>query len=85
MTDPESSNLAVDEIPIKRTLDSVESESWIAAIATEVKSILKNDTFDLLENTDNYESDTEIVGSRFVLKNKLNENRDSKKKARLIA
>lgn len=56
------------EIPVKQAMCSEDAEGWRKAISSEVKSILKHDTWWLVERPEN----KEVIGSRFVLRNKYN-------------
>lgn len=54
------------EIPVKQAVSSPDSEEWYDAMATELKSIIKNETWEIVERP----KGTEIIGSRLVLRNK---------------
>ncbi|GBO35422.1 hypothetical protein AVEN_86574-1 [Araneus ventricosus] len=70
------------EISMESALKSESSEDWLKSLASEVKSILKHDTFDLVKRTENME----LIGSRFILRNKYGSDGKIKfKKARLVA
>ncbi|XP_025995542.1 uncharacterized mitochondrial protein AtMg00820-like [Solenopsis invicta] len=59
-----------------------DGEDWRRAIVSEVKSILKHNTWILVDRP----ADKEIIGSRFVLRNKYNsEGTLERRKARLVA
>lgn len=59
-----------------------DTEEWLNAMTNEVLSIIKNDTWKLVERPEN----KTIIGSRFVLRNKLNTDGSIlKRKARLVA
>lgn len=78
--------IAIDEIPLEEAINSKDSESWIKAIATEIKSIIKNDTFDLIDSPVDIDSNANLIGSRFILRNKTDSSGSKLiKKARLIA
>ncbi|GBM32127.1 Copia protein [Araneus ventricosus] len=70
------------EIPMESALKGKSSQYWLKALASEVKSILKHDTFDLVKRTENMD----LIGSRFILRNKCGSDGKIKlKKARLVA
>lgn len=70
------------ETPIKQAMASPESSEWIRAMSVEVKSILKNDTWDIVDRPENCEA----IGSRFVLRNKYaQDGKLEKRKARIVA
>lgn len=76
----ESSSIA--EVPIKKALADSDADDWHRAMAAEVASILKNDTWDLVERP----NDREIIGSRFVLRNKFRPDGTlERRKARIVA
>lgn len=64
VADDESSYLA--EVPIKKVTSGPEADEWYRAMAEETASILKNNTWELVERPD----DHEVIGSRMVLRNK---------------
>ncbi|GBN39235.1 Retrovirus-related Pol polyprotein from transposon TNT 1-94 [Araneus ventricosus] len=73
---------AMGEISMESALKGESSEDWLKALASEVKSILKHDTFDLVKRTENMK----LIGSRFILRNKYGSDGKIKlKKARLVA
>ncbi|GBM47188.1 Retrovirus-related Pol polyprotein from transposon TNT 1-94 [Araneus ventricosus] len=73
---------AMREIAMESALKGESSKNWLKALASEVKSILKHDTFDLVKRTENME----LIGSRFILKNKSGSDGKIKlKKSRLVA
>ncbi|GBN79459.1 hypothetical protein AVEN_181067-1 [Araneus ventricosus] len=57
---------AMGEIAMESALKGESSQDLLKALASEVKSILKHDTFDLVKRTENME----LIGSRFILRNK---------------
>ncbi|GBO01754.1 Copia protein [Araneus ventricosus] len=70
------------EIAMENALKCESSQDWLKALASEVKSILKHDTFDLVKRTENME----LIGSRFILRNKYgSDGKKLLKKARLVA
>ncbi|GBN71979.1 Retrovirus-related Pol polyprotein from transposon TNT 1-94 [Araneus ventricosus] len=56
---------AMGEIALESALKGESSQDWLKALASEVKSILKHDTFDLVKRTEN----KDLIGSRFILRN----------------
>ncbi|GBM59823.1 Copia protein [Araneus ventricosus] len=73
---------SMGEIAMESALKVESSQDWLKALASEVKYILKHDTFDLFKRTENME----LIGSRFILRNKYGSDGKIKlKKARLIA
>lgn len=72
----------LSEVPIKNAVYGAESEDWYKAMALEMKSIIKNNTWETVSRPDNVET----IGSRFVLRNKFNSDGSiQKKKARIVA
>lgn len=78
------SMLATDEISLEKAINSSDSSVWIEAIASEIESVIKNDTFEIVSKPGDVESVGGVIGSRFILREK-NVNGKIKKKARLIA
>ncbi|GBN66164.1 Copia protein [Araneus ventricosus] len=75
-------SFAMGEIAMESALKGESSQDWLKALASEVKSILKHDTFNLVKRTENME----LIGSRFILRNKYGSDGKIKlKKARLVA
>ncbi|GBM55993.1 Retrovirus-related Pol polyprotein from transposon RE1 [Araneus ventricosus] len=73
---------AMREIAVESALKGESSQDWLKALTSEVKSILKYDTFDLVMRTEN----TELIGSRFILRNKYGSDGKIKlRKSRLVA
>lgn len=67
---------------MKQALSSPEAEEWHDAMVSEVKSILRNNTWELIERPKN----STTIGSRMVLRNKFNPNGTiHRRKARLVA
>jgi transposase InsO family protein len=63
-------------------VESSESEQWNAAIGSELKSLLKNETYDVVT----IPTDQHVIGCKWVFKRKLNEFGEvSRYKARLVA
>lgn len=73
--------VGVAEISLKQALSGNEGKGWKDSILSEVKSLLKNDTFDIV----NKPKGRNVVGCRYVLSTKLNVDKTEKKKARLVA
>ena len=72
----------VAEIPTKEAVIGPDGEDWLQAMAEEVKSILKNDTWLLVERPEN----KKIIGSRMVLRNKYKPDGSlDRRKARIVA
>ncbi|GBM76703.1 Retrovirus-related Pol polyprotein from transposon RE2 [Araneus ventricosus] len=70
------------EIPIKTALSSADAQRWLNALAEELKNILKNETFELV----NRPAKKDCIGSRFVLTNKYSPDGSLlKNKARFVA
>lgn len=77
-----SEELNLAEIPLKSAMDSDSASEWKAAMADEVCAIINMDTWELVSRRD----DVNIIGSRFVLRNKFKEDGIlDKRKARLVA
>ncbi|GBM10489.1 hypothetical protein AVEN_109294-1 [Araneus ventricosus] len=73
---------AMGEIPMESALKGESLQDWLKALDSEVKSILKHDTFELVKRTENME----LIGSRFILRNKYwSDGKIKLKKARLVA
>lgn len=59
-----------------------DADEWLEAIVSEVKSLLKNDTWSVVKRP----KDREVIGCRFVLRNKHNSDGTlERRKARLVA
>lgn len=72
----------ISEIPMRQAMNSVDADEWYNAMATEKKSIIKNDIWELVERP----KDREIIGSRIILRNKYAaDGRLERRKARLVA
>lgn len=70
------------EIPMDKALNGPSSNEWQEAMADEMASIIKNDTWCLVQRTD----EMEVIGSRMVLRNKFGaDGRLQRRKARLVA
>ncbi|KAG6461296.1 hypothetical protein O3G_MSEX012541 [Manduca sexta] len=72
---------AMAEISVEQALSSDDHEEWREAILSEIKSLIKNETWDIVKKP----SDRKVVGCRYVLTTKLNVDMTTKKKARLVA
>lgn len=63
-------------------ISGANSIEWKEAMAAEVKSLIKNDTWKLVERL----RDRQVIGSRFVLRNKYTSDGSiDKRKARIVA
>ncbi|KMQ91543.1 gag-pol polyprotein [Lasius niger] len=70
------------EIPVGRALSNPESEEWMRAMVEEVKAVLKNETWELAKRLEG----RDVVGSRFVLRNKYGAGGTlEKRKVRIVA
>ena len=70
------------EITIHEAINGPESNEWLHAMAMELKSIIKNETWTFVDRP----KDHKIVGSRIVLRNKYRANGTlEKRKARIVA
>lgn len=70
------------KIPVTKALREQNSHEWMQAMSSEVKSILENDTWDMIDRP----KDTTPIGSRFILCKKYGTNGAlDKKKARIVA
>ncbi|GBM46222.1 hypothetical protein AVEN_270225-1 [Araneus ventricosus] len=73
---------AMGEISMESALKGESSHDWLKALASEVKSILKHDTFGLVKKTENME----LIVNKFILRNKYGSDGKIKlKEARLVA
>lgn len=78
----ENESVSLAEISMKEAMSSDDKESWMEAIVDEVKSIIKNDTWTMINRNDSFES----IGSRIVLRNKYKpDGTIERRKARLVA
>ncbi|CAF4883114.1 unnamed protein product [Pieris macdunnoughi] len=77
---PEDVALTV-ETSLGDALSSAERALWEEAILSEVKSLVKNETWEIVQKPRNRKA----VGCRYVLTTKLNVDKTEKKKARLVA
>lgn len=70
------------EVPVDESLKGYDAEEWIHAMAAEMKSILHNNTWELVDRP----KGCEIIGSRYVLRNKMNQDSTLEwRKARIVA
>lgn len=70
------------EIIVKVALFGLEASEWMDAKVSEVKSLLKMDTWEVIKRP----KECKIIGSRIVLRNKCDSNGQVKRrKARLFA
>jgi hypothetical protein len=70
------------EVPMKQALTGPDAGEWLSAMVEEMKSILKNDTWKLV----NRSRDIQVIGSRMVLRNKYRaDGTFERRKARLVA
>lgn len=69
------------EMSLEQALSSDDSEEWREAILSEIKSLVKNETWDIVRKP----KDRSVVSCRYVLTTKLNVDMTTKKKARLVA
>ena len=61
--------------------DALDNKSWIEAMNEEIEQIKRNNTWTLVPRP----KDKNVIGTKWVFKNKLNEDGEvSKKKARLV-
>ncbi|KAJ3635178.1 hypothetical protein MTP99_008105 [Tenebrio molitor] len=69
-------------VPMKQALTGPDAGEWLSAMVEEMKSILKNDTWKLV----NRPRDIQVIGSRMVLRNKYRaDGTFERRKARLVA
>lgn len=72
----------ISEIPLNQAYSGPDSEEWLDAMANELKSILKNDTWNTVDRPKN----DEVIGIRMVLRNKYKpDGTIERRKARLVA
>ena len=71
----------LSEIPMRRALAGHDSDEWFDAMVQEIRSIIKNDTWELVDRP----KGVQIIGSRIVLRNKLGPDGNlERRKARLV-
>ena len=72
----------IGEISFKKAMSGPEADEWLNAMTTEMESIIKNNTWKLV----NRPEQGEVIGSRFVLTNKLKKDGNlERRKARIVA
>jgi len=70
------------EVSLQEAIRGPEAEEWYNAMASELKCIIQNDTWELVERPKN----REVIGSRIILGNKYDSNGILKRrKARIVA
>lgn len=70
------------EIPIKQAISGADSSEWYQAMTSELKSIIQNDTWEIVDRPNN----RKVIGSRMVLRNKFGpDGKLEKRKARIVA
>lgn len=70
------------DIPLKQALNSPEAEEWYNAMTAEIKSIISNNTWELVQRPAN----CEVIGCRMILRNKFKSDGTlERRKARLVA
>ncbi|XP_073967102.1 uncharacterized protein [Choristoneura fumiferana] len=72
---------AASEISLNDALRSSERSEWEAAILSEIRSLVQKGTWTIVKTPPN----TNVVGCRYVLTTKINVDKTTKKKARLVA
>lgn len=72
----------LSEVPMRLALTGPDSEEWRDAMTQEIRSIIRNDTWELVDRP----RDTKVIGSRIVLRNKIGSDGGlDRRKARLVA
>lgn len=72
----------IAEISMKDALEGADQNDWRKAIETEVRCLIKNNTFNVVDNPEN----GKVIGCRTVLTNKYKVDRSlEKRKARIVA
>jgi len=72
----------VTETSFKTALTGADANEWLDAMASEMASIIQNDTWQIVDRP----KDAEVIGSRIVLRNKINpDGTINRRKARLVA
>ena len=65
----------------KAVFDELENEDWISAMNKEIEKIERNETWSLVSRP----RDKNVIGTKWVFRNKLDENREvTRNKARLV-
>lgn len=78
----ETTEVFLAEVSLKEALSGPDCDEWNQAMASEITSILKNDTWQLVDRPKNCQT----VGSRMILRNKFNaDGKIERRKARLVA
>ncbi|CAB0042347.1 unnamed protein product [Trichogramma brassicae] len=81
LTDPESTMIAC-EVDMKEALSGPDKAAWFDAMRDEVKSLVNNDTWTVVEKPHS----AKLIGCRTVLRNKYNpDGTICRRKARLVA
>lgn len=65
----EAQSAHLSEIPMREAMSGLEADEWRLAMVKEIRSIIKNDTWELVDRVDDHRT---IIGTRMVLRNKLN-------------
>lgn len=77
-----SEQASLSEVPMRRALAGPNSEEWFDAMVQEIRSIIKNDTWELVDRP----KGVQIIGSRIVLRDKFGPDGNlERRKARLVA
>ena len=83
--EPADSNVEIatlSEVPMKKALSSPEADAWRAAMIEELTSIIRNDTWTLVDRP----NEGIVIGCRMNLRNKVNTDGSvQRRKARLVA
>lgn len=70
------------EVPLKQAISGAEANEWYRAVGEEVRSLVKNNTWDLVDRP----SGGIVIGGRFVLRNKFKPDGTlERRKARMVA
>jgi len=81
-TSEETDTVFLAEYLMSKALSTPESDEWMRAMASEVKSLLQNRTWEIVKRPKGHS----VIGSRFVLQNKYGTNGVlEKRKARVVA
>lgn len=68
------------DISLKDALSGSEATKWMFAIKEEFKALIKNETWEIVDRPPG----KNIIGCKFVLRNKMKDNTLERKKARLV-